>query len=132
MKKTRKVFMVIAMTLASLILLYKDTKYMESVLWYANVRDAMKYANELAYQVGWTDHIRDMYNEAEEYLNKSKDPVIIMIRTHNIRMKFYTVWVVCRMVLCVFWNIAMLRLMQLKIRRCIRRKKRKNGRKKER
>ena len=125
MKKTRKRFVAILILLASIICLKQDLKYMESVLWYADLRDTMKYANELAAQVGWTEHVSDMYREAEEYIRETDDPVIILIRTHTLGMKFYTLFVICRMALCVFGVMLMARFMQLEILSYIRRKKRK-------
>ena len=126
MKRNRKVVMVIAMTVASLILLYKDTKYMKSAFYYWDARQEMRYVNQLGYQIGWTEHISQMYNEAFKYITESSDPVIILIHEKNIQMKLYTVWVVLRMAACMFWIAAMIRLIQLKIKRCIRRRKRKN------
>ena len=103
-----------------------DVKYMESVVWYADLRDAMKYAQEVAYQVGWTDHLVEVYNEAHAAIKRSEDPIVVAIRKHNCAMKFVTCIVICWIVATSFMLLLMCRFWQLEIIKLIKRWKKRH------
>lgn len=82
---------VVIMFWVSIVILGFGIMYMKSVAWYAIMRDNMKFANQEASQVGWSDQMKEEFDLSWEQIRNSKDPIVCTIREHHKIMMLVTV-----------------------------------------
>ena len=76
------------------IIMLLGTAFLWSLRDYAIERDNMRFTQENASKIGWTDELVNEYNEAKGNIITSANPLVRMYYRHNRIMSFITVAIV--------------------------------------